>query len=122
MFGINQKLRDILPQLEQYDYLFVHWFMFGSSGYKTQPNEIRKSFLKRKKEKENEMGKSIYNVFKISEAGVHMPSKPSLYKGVCLDELCQLNHYAIMSWEYFQKVKMTRGDVVSSKFDNDTGH
>jgi hypothetical protein len=32
--------------------------------------------------------------------------------------LIQLNHYPIQSLEFFQKVKMTRGDVSSSAYEN----
>jgi hypothetical protein len=33
-------------------------------------------------------------------------------------DVFRLNHYPIQSWEYFQKVKMGRGDANSSTADN----
>lgn len=90
----------------------LRWKMFGSNGLDSQPSSIRTSFLQRKKDSENTI-KCIVNTKLVNKLDVHShndnPSLKSIYQP---DEL-ELNHYAIMSKEYFTKVKMTRGDVAN---------
>jgi hypothetical protein len=94
----------------------LEWKMFGSSGFIMQPKEIRKNFLNRKKDTFNET-KQIINTSLTSELIIHdhiYINKNSIINPIEL----ALNHYAIMSKEYFEKIKMTRGDVNSITFDN----
>ena len=89
------------------------WKMFGSSGHIDQPQEIRKSFTWRKLDL-HPLQKCIVQTKNILSLGVH--------DHICVENTniinnpheLSLNHYAIMSEEYFKKVKITRGDVVFS--------
>ncbi len=93
--------------------IYAHWTMFGSSGHEKQPPSIRKGFLWKRRALDSNM-KSILFVPTIKKIEVHrhIVRGPS----VCVNEDLQLNHYAIMSKEYYRTVKMTRGDVASSKY------
>ena len=89
------------------------WKMFGSSGFETQPSCIRTSFTWRS----NIISKNVKQIVKVNEISylhVHdhvFKTNKTIIKNP--PELA-LNHYAIMSKEYFVKVKMTRGDVASN--------
>lgn len=93
------------------------WMMFGSSGYINQPQSIRKSFTKRCA-KPHKLTKGVYRVQSLVPGciGVHK-SKTISPLFSCPPEI-QLNHYPIQSREYFENVKMTRGDVSRSKWDH----
>lgn len=99
------------------------WTMFGSNGHKTQPESVRKGFTMRWSDKtepaDGLTAKSITMLSDIPEGGLtcqHMP-KINGRRDACPAGL-QLNHYAIMSKEYFDKVKKTRGDVFKAFHEN----
>jgi glycosyltransferase involved in cell wall biosynthesis len=91
--------------------VLVPWKLFGSSGYKEQPENIRKSFIWRS-DGETMNVKSIVNTKNTRTLDIHTHLCEEKKRQIYLDELA-LNHYAIMSEEYFRKVKMTRGDASS---------
>jgi glycosyltransferase involved in cell wall biosynthesis len=104
----------------------LQWKMFGSSGYVTQPVCIRKSFLLRRIELDPEMNsKSIINTEHTNSLKIHTHNYKDRRREIikCPPELA-LNHYAIMSLEYFQKVKIARGaaDVVRNVRNMDYFH
>jgi hypothetical protein len=93
--------------------LSIPWTMFGSSGFTEQPASIRTSFVWRKKNHSFCL-KSMVKVQAVQKLGVHK----SLVKGISheTNRGIQLNHYIIQSKEYFQKVKMARGDVAKKEW------
>lgn len=83
------------------------WIMYGSNGHIEQPDLVVPNFLKRKKNIESQV-KSIFRGKDLIDFDVHMHH----VKGSSvLDESLLINHYAIQSWKFFERVKMTRGDV-----------
>lgn len=95
--------------------ILIQWTMFGSNGFETQPSSIRKSFLLRKQELDRQ-GKCI--VFLPDVTTLHLHWHDVKGKSETRNDVIQLNHYAIMSKEYFQKVKMTRGDATEKNLQN----
>ena len=87
--------------------LFVHWRMFGSSGHIEQPDLVIRNFTKCKSKLENQ-GKTIFKSDKFKEFNVH----EHVVDGnlIWTNDLI-INHYAIQSWKFFERVKMTRGDI-----------
>lgn len=112
---LKQHLVKIFGSNDPPSQIYVNWTMFGSSGHVTQPESIRQSFTWRMKEKDNHT-KAIFLLNKLKEVNVHS-STVNGRSEMCPD-IIQLNHYAIMSKEYFSKVKMTRGDVSDTKYEN----
>lgn len=88
--------------------LSINWAMFGSSGYNKQPDSVRLSFTKRAKELHKPV-KSIILVKELNDLNVHSHNVNG--NTINVSDKIQLNHYAIQSREYFEKVKMRRGDV-----------
>lgn len=98
-------------------HIVLSWKMFGSSGHDLQPAEIRKSFVHRKYEIAYNT-KCIVNTALTLSLNVHSHEFIANKKGIINPPELALNHYAIMSREYFEKVKMSRGDVSASAIDN----
>lgn len=84
--------------------------MFGSRDEYEHPKSIRKAFLHRDSTLHTN-GKSILRAAFINELSVHEHNM----NGKCIrdDKNIHLNHYVIQSKEYFDKIKKTRGDVMS---------
>ena len=92
------------------------WSMFGSSGHETQPASVREGFTKRwndKAEPENGIsGKSTFLIADLSGGTISSQHIPGVAgKLTPCPKGLQVNHYPIMSREYYNKVKKPRGDV-----------
>lgn len=126
----NIKIINVLNKLPpNVEKIWLPWKIFGSNGNIKHPNNIIKSFTKRKKDYNNDkgFGKTICKTKNLSEIGccghVLTLSKNNIYynsNGEKLDnfnfttENCnklniQLNHYMVMSEEYYLNVKCKRG-------------
>lgn len=93
---------------------YARWHIFGSNGHVHQPQSIREGFTM----KRNKLGgltekKMISWVDDILELGLH----ETKVKGNVIEcpITLQLNHYMIQSREFFEKVKMKRGDATKNK-------
>lgn len=107
----------------------VNWMWFGSSGHISQPKYIVDSFCKRAPKNYETwltlksgnvhcgLGapKNILNTsFKIHKFGIHSHEHDGKLLNASLKKENPdflLNHYAVMSQEYWVKVKQTRGDA-----------
>jgi len=123
-FGVDQKLITKIKSLDNYfDYIICNWKMFGSDGLETHPADIRTSITHCAKKLWEET-KYIFktNVVKnSSQIGTHKLKNISYINNNRIriaNQLIRLNHYPIQSLEFFQKVKMTRGDADNASSDN----
>ena len=92
----------------------VNWTMFGSSGHDIHPKNIRRSFKKCGNDVAD-LEKSVVLVNKTKKINVHKHDVEG--DTLNISDTFQLNHYAILSKEYFEKVKMTRGDVANGSIN-----
>jgi len=101
--------------------ILVNWIIFGSSGHIEQPPSVRMNFTHCNPSRSH-LTKFIIKSNDFVNYGVHHSScKGERWLNQCLTEhkmkcnlseaVLALNHYPIMSWERFKRVKMTRGDV-----------
>lgn len=125
----------------------IPWKLFGSSGLKKQPSSVIQNFVHRKKYPESGTHTNVAQrvaELKTISRGSHLktinvhnsivtdlhqcfPNKNNEdYKDTfftLMDEstlkthYLHLNHYRIQSWEFYKKVKMTRGDGAVKKFN-----
>jgi hypothetical protein len=116
-FGTDKKLSTTLKTMEgEVDYLLCNWKMFGSDGHVTQPPDIRTDIVHRW-EGLHPNTKYIFKpqiVRDGSNVWIHGLMDLHVEKTRTENASIQLNHYPIQSLEFFQKVKMTRGDVANS--------
>lgn len=119
----RSKGKNIQDYLSTLDYnkvgqVLLNWKMFGSAGFEKQPAHIRDSFVLRKNDLDENtkciVNTDIVNLLRIHKHDFKDPSAETITRP---PELA-LNHYAIMSKEYFSTVKMTRGDVSTMAHEN----
>lgn len=107
----NSKISNELQNYEDYDYITSKWRMFGSNNYIEHPKDIRISLTKRVKNL-NINTKYIFQTKNINSSSVNIHWLSDGYtNNIELSEVFRLNHYPIQSKEFFEKVKMTRGDA-----------
>lgn len=99
------------------DQVSIAWKMFGSSGFRLQPESIRCSFLWRGYNATSPI-KSAIRVSSLEKFVMHWhEGKQDNLIGhpfhTILEERLQLNHYPIQSVEYFERVKLSRGDAAT---------
>jgi hypothetical protein len=135
---IKQYLSSLDTNINQ---IYIPWKMYGSNGHVNQTENIIHYFLKRDIYNNSRLinGKCITRTNKLIKINLHQSFTNSngliitsdgnikqhrnnnfiyiseeLLNNSCL----HLNHYAIQSWEFFSKIKMTRGDASSSSINH----
>jgi glycosyltransferase involved in cell wall biosynthesis len=107
---------------ERFDLVYANWIMFGSSGHVVQPPSVREGFVHRWKVFGGHPStKWICRTYpmRILRWTTHHKVWGIDSRRVISDNLTfRLNHYPIMSRDYFQRIKMTRGDVSAANSDS----
>ncbi len=117
-YGLKCKLSNVVQLFKYESVLYCNWIMFGSSGLIQHPEDIRTALIHRDKGFHPNK-KYIFKTKFIKAEQIfihHIESKRKLVTRT-INNLVHLNHYPIQSWEFFEKVKMTRGDVNTQKSD-----
>jgi hypothetical protein len=115
-YGVPNNLSITIDEFDDYDLIYSNHRNFGTDGLEKHPENILKSILYR----EDNLGGDTFTkyIFKpkalnnLNDIKVHKVENIDNY--VNENDKIRLNHYPIQSLEYFQKVKMTRGDVYHS--------
>ena len=120
--GVN--IREALNHYYNFDVIYTNWSIFGSSGHKVHPSDLRTHFLMRLQELgDNGDTKWICqtNIFRglrgLRGLDVHKIRGACSSRTISDNNMFQINHYVIQSLEYFTKIKMTRGDALNSAED-----
>ena len=124
----------------------VPWKMFGSSGLKKQPDSVIQHFIHRKKFPDSNthtnlserviefkticrgphLKKILPHDSMVTDTHVTFPNNEEyrdtyftvINEPALETHFLHLNHYRIQSWEFYKKIKMTRGDGGSRKYKN----
>ena len=110
-----KTIKDFLEESE-YDAIWIPWKLFGTNGIST-PNSIVQSLTKRKKDFVQEtdklkgMGKTITRTSKILMLNLHQCKVLEGINFIRFDYSSDLNlnHYKLISEEYYKNVKCIRG-------------
>ena len=124
-FGTEQKLVDAIDLFDNYNVIYTNSFFYGSDNLIEHPKDIRTAILHR----EADIVNGTKYIFKpdyindSSEIWIHWLVNPGTLQKKQMNEITQnnkirLNHYRIQSFEYYSKVKMTRGDVSIMQNEN----
>ena len=115
-FGLKAPLVDVIDDYEQYDVIYTNWCMFGSNGLDKHPPDIRTAITARKEAlHDDSVNKYIFQPAKLHNTdNITVHSLSGDYRSIRENESIRLYHYPIQSREFFEKVKMTRGDVYTS--------
>lgn len=119
-YGVPKKLSVTLKEdFDDYDQVISHWRMFGSDGLKKHPENLLKSIVHRDE-----------NIHSNKEKYIFRPRKVNDVNNVCVHEIneslraitehdkIRINHYVIQSLEYYEKIKMKRGDVAAASAES----
>lgn len=111
----GRTLSDALSSYLRYDVIYANWTMFGSGGWNKHPDSLRLRLT----EKDPKLGPNDFTKF-ICRArvlstslslAVHKVFGACSSKSISDNEAFQINHYSIQSREYYENVKMARGDA-----------
>lgn len=117
------NLCNILLQYELYEQISIRWIHFGSNHHIEQPSNVCSSFLYRGEYNSIKNGPNgRYNSHKSiiqckNDVLFHIHShnyeshRPNAYILPFEDTRLLLNHYAIQSMDFWNNIKMTRGDA-----------
>jgi hypothetical protein len=123
----NLNIRDLIfetfSNADDVSQIGAHWIMFGSSGHVEQPKQVVSSFRRRCDIEPGSLRmplcfkwtKSIVRTIDLKSFGIHSSKVHSGRRVVVRPSLLSVNHYAIQSLDFFRKVKMTRGCVLTGK-------
>jgi len=118
-YGLKNKISRIVPLFQNVRVLYCNWIMFGSDGLINHPADIRTAITKR----DQGFHTNTKYIFKTKYILAHqlfihhIDVGSKKYLTQTINHLIHLNHYPIQSWEFFEKVKMTRGDVNTKSSD-----
>jgi len=129
-YGLKTSISAMLPKFIKYDVIYCNWLMFGSSGLIDHPLDIRTSLINRdsgfhpnKKyifKPASLASSSQIFIHHIQETN-HNTNNYNYNKHLIKlngNPFIHLNHYPIQSKQYFENVKMRRGDVNSEISNN----
>ena len=117
-FGLEAPLVDIIDQYDKYDSVKSQWYMFGSNGKDKHPDDIRLELTTRQKD----LPVTTKYIFKPSILknieDIELHSLKGEYNNIIENDKIRIYHYPIQSREFFEKIKMSRGDASSSGYDS----
>jgi glycosyltransferase involved in cell wall biosynthesis len=102
-----------LAEFDEIDLIYCNWAQFGSGGLVSQPPSVREGFILRRPGHGSHT-KYICRTKAVTaptDLHIHRVRSPHPLRTVVNPQRLQLNHYPIQSLEFFQSVKMTRGDA-----------
>lgn len=101
--------------------VYIPWAVFGSSGFVEQPPTVREDFTMRKLDDLAGLGKSFARLSKVGSLGIHVhESATGVRVAWPFTSVLgfRLYHYPIQSKKWYEKTKMTRGDVGTASLDS----
>lgn len=111
-FGVHRPLADTLRHMEQHPIIQSNWLMFGTH-LDTHPPDIRVALTERQPHL-HILTKYIFQPSRVHNPiqSIHVHSLLNRHHITHTEnDMIHLNHYPLQSREYFEKVKMNRGDV-----------
>jgi len=114
------SIKELLSRYHVVDLVYTNWSVFGSNGFDHHPASLRRDLtMRRPKLAAHENTKWICRTSALRAEQIYTHKIRDIdSRRVISDNVeLQLNHYVIQSREYFEKVKMVRGDA--SRAEND---
>lgn len=115
----GETIPRLLERHPHTDVLVTNWAQFGSSGHLAQPQSLRLGFVMRDPILDRHT-KCIFRTYipvQPRTIRVHDVRRVRPSRMVVDNVSLQLNHYAIQSRDFWQNVKMKRGDVYYAEID-----
>lgn len=107
----KRTLRDVMQSVgDDITAVCTHWSVFGSNGLIRHPASLRHALVYRKKELDSFHGKCILRADKVVQLNIHFHALPSKSTVMFDDMRLALHHYINQSREFWEIVKMARGE------------
>lgn len=119
-FSPNSTIIEVIDDFKDFDVIYSNWRMFGSDGLIKHPRDIRVSIVYRDPGL-HPFTKWIAQTHKISgnDLRIHAISKRKRkFKHRVENKRFHINHYPIQSKQFFEQVKLNRGDADTILHDN----
>ncbi|MCA3487629.1 MAG: glycosyltransferase family 92 protein [Rhodobacter sp.] len=114
-------LSQAVEAYDKYHVIYANWTMFGSAGHDRHPESLRMCLTRRSPDLgPHDCTKYICRTRAIStrrKFGIHKLFGTCSSRTISDNGLLQINHYPLQSREYFQDVKMRRGDAFNPSMD-----
>lgn len=111
-----------LDRFEGIDVVYANWRMFGSNGLEKHPTSIRQAFTTCAPDLGSHSNRKYMCRTAVVKGKrtlrIHSVYGAKSSATVSDNATFHLNHYPIQSLEFFQNVKMTRGDVATARSEN----
>ncbi len=118
----GKSLSAQLGEMDDLDVIYANWTMFGSAGHENHPDSLRLRLTRKKPLGSLDGGtKWIARTHVLSSRNAVQVHK---VKGACSsrtytrNDVFQINHYQNQSLEFWTTVKMCRGDVLGSRYED----
>ncbi len=112
----SKKLSEQLSEIREHDLIYVNWSTFGTSGFKSHPSSLREELVMRRPKND---------IFPRQKWALRLPAFMQTGKGFDLHTVSgidsarvvsdtirfKINHYKYQSLEFWNEVKMKRGDA-----------
>jgi len=118
-YGYPNKLITTLDEFSGRDIIYCFWRMFGTDGHEKHPENILKSIVWRTPNEDKAHIKYIFKPSKVHDLkDITLHQVANLNNAELFNDKIRLNHYPLQSLEFYQKVKMTRGDAYANFNEN----
>jgi hypothetical protein len=114
----NETFTDILNKYNNIEQIKIDWLHFGSNGHKHQPISVTAGFTKRSEFSTNVIYYAYKCIFKTSalisfDVHINNVNGTTIHLNYNDNNIPSLviNHYNIQSYDFYIKVKGTRGDI-----------
>jgi hypothetical protein len=113
------NIQNVLKSFTEYSCILVDWVHFGSNGHILQPNSVVEGFTMRAlygKNKEYYGFKNIFQTAYFKKFDIHHTETSGKQIRLTYNDTVEtpaflINHYNIQSYDFFTKIKSTRGDI-----------
>ena len=117
----GERLADALDSFESFDLLYVNGFIFGTCGHKAHPSGLREHLILRQPHGSRHIDtKWVCRTHVLGHrrcVNVHKVVGARSDRVISANDVFQLNHYSVQSLEFWEEVKLKRGDAASTAGD-----
>lgn len=113
----HATLPEALRALEWYDVIYMQWTYFGCKGQIEHPQSLRRDLVWRHAELGSHFNSKWFaktDVLRGKALAIHKVRGADSARTITANDVFQLNHYQTQSFDFWTKVKMTRGDAALS--------
>lgn len=118
----GKPIKEKLADYKDFDVVYCNWSVFGCQDKAKHPKSLRQSLLFRNPILGNNKHKKYLvrakKILKPCMLHIHYVAGLDSARTISDNTNLQINHYVTQSYQFWTKIKMTRGDVIDPLADN----